>query len=288
MKVFVYGANGSIGTKVVDGLLEKGHEVYAGSRFPEKGRKEAKLHWVFADALKPEEGVSILEKVDSAFFIAPPGFTNQYAILGPWLAKAKSIKLGKFVLNTAMGVEYAPTEAPFRKLELELEDSGLNYNIIRPNWFMQNFQTFWIGGILKDKKIYFPGSDAKVSFINVKDIASTAITLLTTNANDNKAFALTGKEAINHTEVAKKISNATGLSISYVDITPEDFRNSLLAAGLPEDYVEFMNYIAASLRQGNSAPILDSVKQITEDYPISFDEYAIGNKHVLIGLIEMK
>lgn len=283
MKVFVYGANGSIGSKVVEGLLEKGHEVYAGSRHPENGRKAANLHWVFADAQKPEEGVSVLEKVEAAFFIAPPGLTNQYAILSPWLTKAKSIKLGKFVLNTAMGVEHAPPEAPFRKLELELESSGLKFNIIRPNWFMQNFQTYWIGGILKDKKIYFPGGDAKVSFINVKDIAATAITLLTTNANDNKAFALTGKEAINHTEVAAKLSSATGLSIAYADITPEEFKKALLAGGLPEDYADFMNYIAASLKQGNSAPILDSVKQITGRDPISFDEYAKENKQAWLG-----
>lgn len=283
MKVFVYGANGSIGSKVVEGLLEKGHEVYAGSRHPEKGRKAANLNWVFADAQKPEEGVSILEKVDAAFFISPPGLTNQYAILSPWIAKAKSVKLGKFVLNTAMGVEHAPPEAPFRKVELELESSGLKYNIIRPNWFMQNFQTYWIGGILKDKKIYFPGGDAKVSFINVNDIAATAITLLTTNANDNKAFALTGKEAINHAEVAAKLSSATGLSISYVDITPEDFKKSLLGAGLPEDYADFMNYIAASLKQGNASPIVDSVKQITGKDPISFDQYAKENKQAWLG-----
>jgi uncharacterized protein YbjT (DUF2867 family) len=157
MKVFVYGANGSIGSQVVERLLEKGHEVYAGSRSPEKGKRAANLHWVFADAQKPEEGVSILEKVDAAFFISPPGLTNQYPILSPWIAKAQSVKLGKFVLNTAMGVEHAPPEAPFRKVELELESSGLKYNIIRPNWFMQNFQTYWISGILKDKKIYFPG-----------------------------------------------------------------------------------------------------------------------------------
>lgn len=53
-----------------------------------------------------------------------------------------------------MGVEHAPPEAPFRKLELELENSGLKYNIIRPNWFMQNFQTYWIGGILKIKDLF--------------------------------------------------------------------------------------------------------------------------------------
>jgi len=283
MKVFVYGATGSIGSKVVDGLLERGHEVYAGTRHPDKGRKAANLNWVFADALSPAKGVEILEKVDAGFFISPPGLTNQYDILNPWLEKAKSVKLKKFVLNTAMGVEYAPPEAPFRKLELALEASGLSYNIIRPNWFMQNFQTYWIGGILKDKKIYFPGGDAKVSFINVKDIAATAISLLLTDEHRNQAFGLTGKEAITHADVAAKLSFATGLSISYVDITPEDFKKSLLSAGLPEDYADFMVYIADSLKQGNSSPVVDSVQKITGKDPISFDEYAVENKKAWLG-----
>lgn len=283
MKVFVYGATGSIGSKVVEGLLERGHEVYAGTRHPEKGKKAANLNWVLADASQPSLGVEILEKVDGAFFISPPGLTNQYDILNPWLEKAKSLKLKKFVLNTAMGVDFAPPEVPFRKLELALESSGLNYNIIRPNWFMQNFQTYWIGGILKDKKIYFPGGDAKVSFINVNDIADTAISLLLTDDHKNQAFALTGKEAITHSDVAAKLSKATGLSISYVDITPEDFKKSLLAAGLPEDYADFMVYIAGSLKQGNSSPIVDSVKKITGKEPISFDEYAVENKKAWLG-----
>lgn len=283
MKVFVYGANGSIGSKVVQGLLDKGHEVFAGTRHPENGRKAANLHWVFADAQKPTEGIEVLEKVNAAFFIAPPGLTDQYAILGPWLEKAKSVKLGKLVLNTAMGVEHAPSEAPFRKLELALEGSGLTYNIIRPNWFMQNFQTYWIGGILKDKKIYFPGGDAKVSFINVEDIAATAVTLLTTDTHNNKAFALTGNESITHADVAEKLSKATGLSISYANITPEEFKKALLSGGLPEDYADFMNYIAASLKQGNASPIISSVKTITGKDPISFDDYATKNKAAWLG-----
>ncbi len=283
MKVFVYGANGSIGSKVVAGLLEKGHEVFAGTRHPGNGRKAANLNWVFADAQKPTEGIEVLEQVNAAFFIAPPGLTDQYAILSPWLEKAKSVKLGKIVLNTAMGVEHAPPEAPFRKLELALESSGLTYNIIRPNWFMQNFQTYWIGGILKDKKIYFPGGDAKVSFINVEDIAATAVTLLTTDTHNNKAFALTGNESITHADVAEKLSKATGLSISYVNITPEEFKKALLSGGLPEDYADFMNYIAASLKQGNASPIISSVKSITGKDPISFDDYADKNKAAWLG-----
>lgn len=274
MKIFVYGATGTVGQNLIDRLLTAGHEVFAASRKPEAGKKQAGLTWVEADALKPGVGLDVLEKVERAFFISPPGYTDQFSILNPWLEKAKAVKLKKFVLMTAMGVEFAPPEAPFRKLELALESSGLNWNIIRPNWFMQNFHTFWVSGILKDRKIYFPGGKAKVSFIDARDIASVAASLLTGDTHNNKAFALTGGEAITHDEVAAKLSASTGLSIGYVDITPEDFKAGLLGAGLPEDYASFMVYIAGSLKEGNAAPITDSIKSITGKDPITFDQYA--------------
>ena len=44
-----------------------------------------------------------------------------------------------------------------------------------------------------------------------------------------------------------------------------------------------MNYIAASLKQGNSSPIIDSVKQITGKDPISFDEYIKENNQTWLG-----
>ena len=122
-----------------------------------------------------------------------------------------------------------------------------------------------------------------MSFINVKDIAATAISLLLTDEYKDQAFALTGKEAITHSDVAAKLSKATGLSISYEDITPEDFKKSLLGAGLPEDYADFMVYIAGSLKEGNSSPIIDSVKKVTGKDPVAFDEYAVENKKVWLS-----
>ncbi len=278
MKIFVFGATGLVGQNLIKELLLSGHEVFAGSRHPEKGKTQENLNWVAADALEPKQGLEILTKVDAAFFLSPPGYTNQYEILAPWIEKAKEVKLKKLVLMTAMGVEHAPPEAPFRKTELLLESSGLNWNIIRPNWFMQNFNTFWISGILNDGKIYFPGGDAVASFIDGRDIARVAAKLLTTNDFNNAAYALTGPSPINHDEVAKIISDTTGKSISYVNITPEDFKKGLLGAGLPEDYSDFMNYIASALKDGYAAPVTDSVKKITGKAPTTFEEYAADHK----------
>lgn len=273
MKVFVYGAKGLVGQNVVNGLLKAGHEVYAGTREPEKGETKPGLHWVFADALLPEKGLDVLEKVEAMFLLSPPGHTNQFVILSPWIEKAKAQKLKKIVLMTAMGVEYAPPEAPFRKTELLVENSGIPWNIIRPNWFMQNFHTFWIQGIMEASTIFFPGGDAKASFIDARDISDVAVKLLTSDSFNNTAFALTGGEALTHSQVAEKISKQIGRTISYADVSPEDFKKGLLGAGLPADYSEFLVMIAGALKAGNASPVLDSVKSITGKDPISFDSY---------------
>lgn len=274
MKVFVYGGTGLVGGQLVKELLKSGHEVWVGSRKPETQNKESNLHWIYADSKEPKKGIDVLESVDAAFFLSPPGETNQFEILSPWIEKGKQVGLKKLVLMTAMGVEHAPPEAPFRKTELLLENSGIPYNIIRPNWFMQNFHTFWIGGIKQDGKIYFPGGNANVSFIDARDIASVASILLTTNTYDNQAFALTGKESINHIQVAKHLTSVSGKNIEYVDVDPKIFETSLVSAGLSKDYASFLVMIAGALKDGFASPIVDSVKQITGKDPILFQKYA--------------
>ncbi|RHX88212.1 NmrA family NAD(P)-binding protein [Leptospira stimsonii] len=278
MKIFVFAGSGLVSGLVIESLLEKGHVVYAGTRNPDSGKKAQNLHWVKADASQPNLGLEVLDQVDRAFFLCPPGYTDQFSVLNPWIEKAKSKKLQKVVLMTAIGIDHSPEDLPFRKLEISLENSGLAYNIVRPNWFMQNFQTFWISGILKDKKIYFPGGNAKTSFIDARDIASSAVTLLLNDSSNGKGFTLTGKESITHEEVAQKLSKATGLNVAYADITPEDFKKGLVGAGVPEDYANVLVYIAGALKDGHAAPVSNAVKEITGKDPIPFDQYANDNK----------
>ncbi|WCL50194.1 NmrA family NAD(P)-binding protein [Leptospira sp. GIMC2001] len=274
MKIFVYGGTGTVGGFLIDELLAKGHEVYAGTRNVSNQKAEKNLNWVHVDSNQKTLGLEVLEKVERMFLLSPPGETEQFAILNPWVEKAKSVGISKVVLMTAMGVDSAPPEAPFRKLEIALENSGLNYNIIRPNWFMQNFNSFWIHGILADRKVYFPGGKANVSFIDAHDIASVAASLITDDSKKNLSYNLTGSESIDHDKAASIMSQVTGLDIQYVDVNPDDFYKSLVSAGLSEDYSKFLLYIASALRDGYAAPISNSVKELTGKDPITFEKYA--------------
>jgi uncharacterized protein YbjT (DUF2867 family) len=153
---------------------------------------------------------------------------------------------------TAMGVDADPA-APLRLAERHLEASGLAWNVIRPNWFMQNFHTFWRPGIVEAGAIRLPTGRAKGSFIDARDIAAVAAALLQRADLAHGAWDLTGREALDHDEVAAILTATLGRPIRYEEVPPDAMRGGLLAAGLPPAYAEGLLAILAAFAQGHAA-----------------------------------
>jgi uncharacterized protein YbjT (DUF2867 family) len=170
-----------------------------------------------------------------------------------------------------------------RKTEVHLERSGLAFNVIRPNWFMQNFNTFWIQGILQQGRIMLPVGQAKGSFIDARDIAAVAAALLSGTAFDGQAFDLTGARAFDHDEVAAVLSRETGRPIGYQDIAPSEMHDALLAAGLPPDYTEFMLVILGYFKAGYAERTTDAVQAITGAAPRTLEQYAKDYRAAWMG-----
>lgn len=264
----VVGASGTVGSDLLKRLQAFGIRTRATTS--KKGNlKDGQVH---VDLVTGEGIKEAFEGVDRAFLLSPPGYANQHALLSPLIQEAKRRGLKKVVLMTAMGVD-ANEASPFRKAELELERSGLNYNIIRPNWFMQNFNTFWIQGINAQNKIPLPAGRAKTSFIDARDISAVAANLLVSAELNNQAFNLTGPEALDHDQVAAEISQVTNRKIEYVEIQPSELKKGLLAAGLPEEYAELLLMLFGFLREGYNATVTSDVQKIVGRSPLSFKQY---------------
>lgn len=270
-KILVLGASGTVGTELVNLLRQRNRKVLKAT-----SKKPTDQDQVYLNLIT-HEGLDAITDVDKLFLLSPPGHVNQDELLIPLIEKAKKSKIKKIVLMTAMGVDANPT-SPLRKTEVYLEASGIPYNIIRPNWFMQNFNSYWIHGINHQGKILLPVEIAKGSFIDARDIASVAAVLLTEDRFNNQAFDLTGGEALNHDEVATLLSSVTQRKITFENITPSTMLEGLLHAGLPKAYAEFLLVILDFFRQGYSARITDSVEKITGKKPISFKSYASDYK----------
>lgn len=85
--------------------------------------------------------------------------------------------------------------------------------------------------IKNNNAFYLPAQDAKVSIVDVRDIAAIAVKILTDdNTNDihnNKAYLITGPEAISYHQAAEILTTATGKKIDYVSISDEEARRGM-------------------------------------------------------------
>lgn len=272
-RILVIGASGTVGTELVKELKKKGQQVI---RTTSK-KSNLEPDQVHLDLLNHQGLDQAFVDVDRVFFLSPPGYTNQNELLVPIIEKAKQKKIKKAVMMSAMGAN-AYEAAPLRQAEIQLEKSGVAYNIIRPNWFMQNFNTFWIEGILKANTIFLPVGEAKTSFIDARDIAAVAAELLTTERYNNQDFDLTGSESLTHQEAATLISESTGKRIGFQDISSKEMLGLLQKAGLPTNYSEFLIMILAALKEGHAERRTDAVEKITGRKPRSFKQYTLDYK----------
>ncbi len=267
-RLLVIGASGTVGSELARQLQSAGHEVRRATSRPPGSPDQVQLD------LSSRQGLAqALAGTDAAFVLAPPGHVRQDLLINPVVDEARNQGLKKLVLMSAMGAD-ADDNAPLRQAELHLERSGLAWNVIRPNWFMQNFHTFWLHGILSQGKIMLPTGQAKGSFIDARDIAAVAAQLLTRHDVDNRAFDLTGSEALDHDEVAAVLSRVTGRTITYQDIPPQALLDGLLQAGLPADYAGFLVTILGYFKAGHAERTTDAVQTLTGRAPRSLLQYA--------------
>jgi uncharacterized protein YbjT (DUF2867 family) len=266
--ILVIGASGTVGSEIVRNLKAEGHTVRTTTSKPTT--EAGKVHVDLATGAGLDAAFA---GVDRAFFLSPGGYADQYKILAPLIAKAKAANLKKVVLMTAIGVETNP-DAPLRKAEVDLENSGVPFNIIRPNWFMQNFNTFWVYGIKEHGAIRLPVGDGKAGFIDARDISAVAAKLLTDDKHNGQAFTLTGPELLTHADVAAAISKEIGKPVTYIDVDPEELKGILLGVGVPADYTELLLLLLSYLKAGYSAVVNDSVKTILGREPGDFKTYA--------------
>lgn len=270
-QILVFAANGNVGQPLVAALLAKGEQVKAASR---TGTAVGGAQGVALDIDDPSTLARAFEGVDRVFLLAPTGSLDITGRLLP-VIEAAAARKAKVVLMTALGVD-ADEAIPYRQVELALERSGTPFVIVRPNWFADNFHTFWKPGI-DHGVIAVPAGDGKTSFIDTRDIAESAAAALTTDRFDGRAFNLTGPEALSYGEAAAVLSRVTGKAIAYTPVDDDGFVGILTGAGVPEPYARFLATLFHPVREGWTARVTGDVETLTGHAPRSLATYAQDN-----------
>jgi uncharacterized protein YbjT (DUF2867 family) len=267
--ILVCNANGRVGREVATALLAAGEKIRIGAR--SGAGAEARFpgaEIVGFDYTQPAALAAAMKGVDAVFSAAP--YELEPAATKALIAAAKTAGVKRSVKLSALGAEADPN-SPHSLAEKALAESGLEWTVLRPTFFMQNYATMSAGSV-RAGAIYEPAADGATSFVDTRDIAAIAVIALTRPGHNGKAYALTGPAALTRTEVAAAISQAIGKPVTYVPVDDAALRGAM--AGAPAVLVELMSTLFGYVRQGYTAALSGDFEKVTGRKPRDFAGFA--------------
>ena len=184
-----------------------------------------------------------------------------------FVAMGTELGLQHLVLLSGRGEDGA------RRAERVLEESGLDWNVVRASWFMQNFsENFMIEGILNGE-LMLPAGDIAEPFIDIDDIADVAVAALTRHELRNRVFEVSGPHAMTFAQCVEAISGATGYLVKYTQIPMESFIDGLRDQGAPEPLQWLMRELFSVVLDGRNSTPASGVEEALGRPATDFNEY---------------
>jgi len=285
--ILVTGATGLNGKELLRVLSASGVPVRALVRNPAKAEAIAALpnvEIVQGDMAHPETLAAGLRGVDRAMLISSSD-PMMLDVQTNFIDAAKQagvkhvVKLSGIMPELDSAFRFARMHG---EIEKRLEASGMAFTHLRAGEFMPAYFR-QVPNITAKGAMFLPMEDARIASIDVGDIAEIAAKVLTGAGHEGKTYPLTGPQALTMTEVAEKLSAATGNTIRYVNVPPEAARQAQIAAGMPPYLADALFELFAERRNGKEAKVWPDAELLLDRRPTSFDEFAKRNAAVFRG-----
>jgi len=271
--ILVTGATGNVGGALIPLLREAGCTVFAGST---KGQRVAGAKGRQVDFLNQRTLPAAFEDIDAALIVTP-AHPQMVAMTRNAAAAAKAGRVKHLVRVSGAGADPASPIAIARmqgQCDKQVIESGIPYTLLRPKNFMQNFATF-MRDMIRAGTVYSSQGDGRVPFVDARDVALVAATVLKEPASHaDRAYALTGPEALTNVEAMRIIGEAIGKYIGVVSISEDAAVTAMRQMGMPEEVVEMMSSLNRIIAAGYVAEPTDTVRAVTGCAPRTLAAFA--------------
>jgi uncharacterized protein YbjT (DUF2867 family) len=231
--ILISGATGGIGGEICR-LLDE-----AGTPFRAMGRQQAQVDAfrakgtdaVLGDFDRPETLLAAMEGIDTMFLITPPTqrqFAQETAAIDAarHAGIRRIIKLSASDANVRSTVPWAQTHA---RIDHHLRASGIDWTILKPTAFMQNF--LWFKDAIAKGFLPQVAGKGSVSWVDTRDVARVAATVLRQDGHVCATYFLTGPETLDMTAAAERLGAVTGRKVRYLDLPNPLFAALLRTTG---------------------------------------------------------
>jgi uncharacterized protein YbjT (DUF2867 family) len=274
--VLITGATGNNGVEIIKALCNQGTAVRAMVRKqPDKPNFPNGVEIAVADFDDAASMQQALAGIERAFLVTPSSERVEEQQLR-FLDLARKSHVKHIVYLSQL---HAKEDSPVRFLryhavvESALKSSGIAFTNLRPNLYMQGLLLFK-QMIATQNQISAPIGDARVSIVDVRDIAAVAVSALTEDGHDGRTYDITGPEALTHEEMARHLSDSVGRQIRFVDISEANMLKALLSFHMPSWQAEGLVEDYAHYSRGEAASISQDVEAVTGQRPRTFQTFA--------------
>jgi uncharacterized protein YbjT (DUF2867 family) len=277
--ILVTGASGTAGGAVLAAVARSGAAYRAMFRTREEAAKAPPgTETVVADFLKPETLTAALRGVNSLYLVCSP-IPELVELEGNMLDRAVGAGVQHVVLNSAMGAGDYQKSFPswHRQVEDRLRATGLSWTILRPNSFYQNILQFYAPSIRAQGVFYGAMGKARVSFLDIRDIAAVAAAALSAGQHVGKIYELNGPQALAYPELAEKISQHCGRPVRYVDIPEEAQGQAMREQGMPDWQVTALLDLGRYYQNGKGGETDGLLERLLGHAPMTIDEFLVEN-----------
>jgi uncharacterized protein YbjT (DUF2867 family) len=199
-------------------------------------------------------------------YLAPPVGPTGHAQACKFVRQAADDGLRRVVLLSGRGVGSPGRDFAVYDGQLDVEhavkESGVDWTVVQPAWFAQGFSEDFLRYHVLGGELRLSAGIGAEAWIDTNDVGDVMTVALLDESYTGQTIPISGPRPLTMTEIAEVLSTATGRSITYVDLEPEQHVRELVEQGLTQEDAEAVRDLFAVIRNHRSEYVSDGVQKV--------------------------
>lgn len=276
------GATGRNAGAVLPELIGRGVTVRALVRDAtraEVARRRGVDETVVGDLADPRSLRPAVDGVDGVFHIGPAFAPDETAMGVAVVDAARAAGVRKFVFSGVIHPSISALSNHTAKLPVEeaLYDSGMDFTVLQPARFMQNWAGAW-RDVVEHDRLPMPYSvTARFCWVDYRDVAEVAALAMTDDRLGHGTFELCAAGMPDGLETAAIVSEVLGRRVEAQQVSREQFASQLPAGPARDGLLRMLaHYDGHGLPGGNPFVLRAILGREPRSLRQYFDELATG------------
>ena len=264
MSIVITGANGEFGRGVLNAVaaLAPGEQIVASVRdvaraadIQERGIEVRPGSFDDPDALLAAFRGADTVFINATFFGAATELRGQRVATA--IRAAADAGAARIIVTTWPNLDHArlPNVQDYVKSERLVQEAGPSWTILRLGYGLADAVARDVIWARRDGELIAPAAGARCAPAALSDLVDAAARTVVGSGHENARYEFTGPRAIDWNDLAELAASIDGRDIRYRPVGDDEYRDYLIAQGLPVQITDGLLGLYAEFRSGWAATL---------------------------------